>query len=122
MLTVRFTLTLSEPVTGTVTIDGPPVSVTLNRPGQDARLTFEGTAGQQVSLGVSEVSFGTSFASVIVSIFSPEETTLASEGMDVSGGDIDSVPLPDTGTYTVRVNPQGTPTASLALTVTQVAS
>ena len=46
-LTVNLTLTVSEPVTGTITIDGPSVPVTLNRPGQDARLTFEGTAGQR---------------------------------------------------------------------------
>jgi hypothetical protein len=85
-LTVRLTLTLSEPVTSTITIDGSAVPVTLNRPGQDAHLTFEGTAGQRVNLGVSEVSFDTNFASVIVSILSLEETTLVSRTMDASAG------------------------------------
>ena len=44
--------------------------------------------------------------------------------MDQSGGDIDTDPLPDTGIYTVVVNPQATAIASLTLTLTmaQVAS
>ena len=58
-LTVNLTLTVSEPMTGAITIDGPSVPVILTRPGQDARLTFEGTAGQRLGLGVGEVSFGT---------------------------------------------------------------
>ena len=31
--------------------------ITFDRPGQEARLTFEGTAGQRVRLGISDVSF-----------------------------------------------------------------
>ena len=56
--TVSLTLTLSEPLTGALTIGGPSLPVTL-RPGQEARLTFEGAAGQRASLGVTEVNFGT---------------------------------------------------------------
>ena len=121
-LTGSLTLTLSEPVTGAITIDGPSVPVILNRPGQDARLTFEGMTGQQLRLGVGEVSFDTIFASVIVSLFSPEEATLVSRTMNASGGDIDTDPLPATGIYTVVVNPQQTKTASLSLTLSQVVS
>jgi hypothetical protein len=113
---------LSEPVTGAITIDGPSVPVILNRPGQDARLTFEGMAGQQLRLGVAEVSLDTIFASVIVSLFSPEEATLVSQTMNASGGDIDTDPLPAIGIYTVVVNPQQTKTASLSLTLSQVVS
>jgi len=36
-----------------------PVAVTPNRPGQDARLAFEGVAGQQVKLIVSDSAFDT---------------------------------------------------------------
>jgi YD repeat-containing protein len=121
-LTGSFTLTLSEPVTGTITIDGPSVPVTLNRPGQDARVTFEGMAGQQLRLEVGEVSLDTIFASVIVSLLSPDETTLVSQTMNASGGNIDTDPLPAIGIYTVVVNPQQTKTASLSLTLSQVVS
>jgi YD repeat-containing protein len=118
--TANLTLILSEPVSGAITIDGSSVPITLDRPGQNARLTFEGTAGQRVRLRVSEASFETSFASVIVSILNPEEATLASKTIDVSGGDIDTGPLPATGIYTVVVNPRQTKTASLTLTLAQV--
>jgi YD repeat-containing protein len=121
-LTGSLTLTLSEPVTGAITIDGPSVPVILTRPGQDARLTFEGMAGQQLRLGVGEVSFDAIFASVVVSLFSPEEATLVSQTMNASGGDIDTDPLPAIGIYTVVVNPQQTKTASLSLTLSQVVS
>ena len=120
--TASLTLILSDPVSDAISIGGVPVPVTLDRPGQDARLSFEGTAGQRLSLGISEVSFETSFASVIVSILNPEGATLASRTMGVSGGNIDTDPLPGIGIYTVLVNPQKTPTASLTLTLTQVVS
>jgi hypothetical protein len=120
VLTGSLTLTLSEPVTGVITINGQSVPVILNRPGQDARLTFEGMAGQQLRLGLREVTFDTIFASVIVSLFSPGEATLVSRTMNASGGNIDTDPLPATGIYTVVVNPQQTKTASLTLTLAQV--
>jgi hypothetical protein len=103
--TVHLTLTLSEPLTGAITIGGPSVPVTL-RPGQEAQLTFDGTAGQQVNLGVTEVSFGTGNY-VLISIVKPDETALVSTTMFTSGGDLDTVPLPETGTYTIVVDPQG---------------
>ena len=121
-LTSSLTLTLSEPVTSAITIDGPSVPVILNRPGQDARLTFEGMAGQRLRLRVGEVRFDTIFASVIVSLFSPEEATLVSRTMNASGGDIDTDPLPAIGIYTAVVNPQQTKTASLSLILSQVVS
>ena len=91
--TVSLTLTLSEPLTGALTIGGPSVPVTL-RPGQEARLTFEGTAGQRASLGVTEVSFGTG-NNVLISILKPDETALVSTTIGTSGGDLDTDPLPD---------------------------
>ena len=92
--TVSLTLTLSEPVTGALTIGGASLPVTL-RPGQEARLTFEGTMGQRASLGVTEVSFGTG-DNVLVSILKPDETVLVSTTIGTSGGDLDTDPLVDT--------------------------
>ena len=103
--TVSLTLTLSEPLTGALTIGGASVPVTL-RPGQEARLTFEGAAGQRVSLGVTEVSFGTG-RQWIISILKPDETALVSTTVGTSGGDLDTDPLSDTGTYTIVVDPEG---------------
>jgi YD repeat-containing protein len=43
-------------VSGTITPGGSPVTVTTSAPGEDARLTFSGTAGQRVSLITSNVT------------------------------------------------------------------
>ena len=119
--TASLALTLTEPVTGTITVDGSPAPVILNRPGQNARLTFEGAAGQRVSLGVSEVSFNTGGAvsGGKVAILRPDGTTLASGSISTGGNDIDTEPLPDTGTYTIVVNPPGVRTVSLSLTLSE---
>jgi len=119
--TASLALTLTEPVTGTITVDGSPAPVILNRPGQNARLTFEGAAGQRVSLGVSEVSFNTGGAvsGGKVAILRPDGTTLASGSISTGGNDIDTEPLPDTGTYTIVVNPPGVLTVSLSLTLSE---
>lgn len=120
-LTVNITLTVSESVTGTIKIDGPSVPVILNRPGQDARLTFEGTAGERVDLGVSEVRFdpGPGSAVVAVSILHPDGTTLASRVVTSSGRGIHMDPLPATGTFTIVVDPQDAKTVSLTLTLSE---
>jgi hypothetical protein len=118
-LTGSLTLTLSEPVTGTIAIDGPSMPVIMDKPGQDARVTFEGTAGQRVDLGVSEVSFGTGVGAVEVSILRPDGTTLASRFVLSKGRSIHTDPLPDTGTYTIVVDPQDAKTVSLTLTLSE---
>src|SRR5262249_15805411 len=121
--TVSLTLTLSEPLTGTLIIDGPSVPVTL-RPGQNARLTFDGMTGQRISLGVTEVSFGTGNDAVL-SILKPDGSILASTSVGSGGGDLDTEPVPETGTYVVVVDPGGSSfdpgatTAGLALTLTE---
>ena len=101
---VGLILTLSEPLTALM-IGGPSVPVTL-RPGQEALLTFEGFAGQRVSLGVTEVSFGTGH-NVLISILKPDETALISTTIGTCGSDLDTDPLPDAGTYTIVVDPEG---------------
>jgi hypothetical protein len=106
-------------VTGNITIDGPSVPITLNRPGQDARLIFDGTAGQRISLGVSEVSFDNDSGIFEVSILRPHGTTLANKLVGQFGDDIDTEPLPETGIYTIVVDPHEAKTVSLTLTLSE---
>src|SRR5260370_41494290 len=40
-------------VTGTITIDGPSVTITTTAAGQKANLTFSGTAGQKIVLNLT---------------------------------------------------------------------
>ena len=118
-LTIHITLTLSESVSGSITVDGPSVPVTIDKPGQNAVLTFAGAAGQRIDLGVSEVSFNTDFGVVEVSILHLNGTTLASGDVLDSGKGIHTDPLPDTGTYTIVVNPHDAKTSSLTLTLSE---
>jgi YD repeat-containing protein len=53
------TLTLSAEIAGSIAMDGPPVSVSIARPGQKARLTFGGMATQRVSLNITGVTTST---------------------------------------------------------------
>jgi hypothetical protein len=120
--TGSITLTLSQDVTGTMTINGPAVTVNLTRPGQNARLTFGGTVGQRVSLGMTDVTIGTSTCcGSQVSISTPDGTVLVSPTfIGTNGGTLDTPPLPATGTYTILVDPGGTSTGSITLTLSQV--
>ena len=107
---------------GTLLMSGAPIALSITSPGQGARLTFAGTMGQRVNLGVSEVSFGeTGGAFVDIVILSPDGTTLASDVVGGSGGNIDMGPLPDTGEYTVVVAPSQTATGRLTLTLSEPA-
>jgi Fibronectin type III domain len=101
-------------VMGTITIGGPAVSVTTTVPGQNARLTFAGSAGEAVGLDVSRVTI----PSGTVSILRPDGATLTSKFFSTSGAFVDGTPLPTTGTYTIVVDPSdaltGTATLKLA--------
>jgi hypothetical protein len=116
--TGSMTLTVSEEVTGTVATGGETVTVTIDRPGQNARFTFSGTAGQRISLGMSTVTFPTGGSSV--TIYNPDGTGLASDSSVSSTGDaIDIDSLPVTGTYAIFVNPELARTGSMALTLSE---
>jgi YD repeat-containing protein len=108
-------------VSGPITPGGSAVSVTTTTPGQNARLTFSGTASQRVSLKVSGVSMtGGTNNWVIVSIRKPDGTSLDSDTFAASGGFIDAQTLPTTGTYTVVADPTNTSTGSATLTLYDV--
>ncbi|MEK6302973.1 MAG: LamG-like jellyroll fold domain-containing protein [Acidobacteriota bacterium] len=95
-------------VTGTITPGGSPVTATITTPGQNAYITFSGTAGQRISFRQTGGSFG-------ASILRPDGTTLAS-----GTGYIDVKTLATTGTYTVKVDPSNNSTGSTTLTLYDV--
>lgn len=107
------TLTLSSALTGSITLGGASIPVSLTRVGQTARYTFSGTAGQQVNIGVSSVTVTT----VNVSLLRPDNTTLTSGSIGTTGGSVDPPVLPTTGTYTILVDPTGAYTGSATLTL-----
>ncbi|MDC8449030.1 MAG: hypothetical protein LV473_11800 [Nitrospira sp.] len=117
--TGSMTIALSSPVTGTIAIDGASVPVNLNKVGQTARYTFNGNAGQWVNLGLSSVSITSSAVTLLTS----DGTILASTSVGTAGGGLeDRNPLPTTGTYTILVDPVGSYTGKMTLTLsTEVA-
>jgi hypothetical protein len=98
------------------------VTVTIGSPGESARLTFDGVAGQRVSLRISDVTIGTSCcSSAALSISGPDGTVLlAPSGVGTRGGFVDTRTLPLTGSYRVVVDPQGDSVGSATLTLYDV--
>ncbi|MBZ5494423.1 MAG: IPT/TIG domain-containing protein [Acidobacteriia bacterium] len=101
-------------LSGTMTV-GTPLTVTTTGVGQNARYTFSGTAGQQISMNLTGNTY-TGCNAVVVSILQPSGATVGSAGACTSGtGFMDSITLPVTGTYTTLVNPQGATTGSVTI-------
>jgi Carboxypeptidase regulatory-like domain len=105
---------------GTIAAGGASIGVTTVTPGQNARSTFSGSAGQRVSLDVKSVSLSPSGSYEYVSILKPDGSTLASTTVFPSSGWIDAQTLPSSGTYTVLVDPNGVATGSATLTLYDV--
>jgi hypothetical protein len=100
-----------------ITPGGASVTATTTTPGQNAQITFVGTAGQRVSLQLSNVTMNIA----VVTLLKPDGTALGGATYAGSGGAfVDTRVLPTTGTYTLLVDPYGTATGSITLTLYNV--
>ena len=105
-------------VTGPITAGGSAVPTTVANPGQNVRLTFDGTANQRVSLKISGVTIGSTTA---VNVLKPDGTTLATTNANVSsGGWLEPTTLPVTGAYTIFANPASTNTGNMTFNLYDV--
>ncbi len=107
-------------MTDVITPGGPAVTVTTTSVGQNALVTFDGTANQRISLKISGVSMTNGNGLVDIRLKKPDGSTLVSQTVNSSGGFIDTRVLPVTGTYTILVDPQGTNKGSVTLTLYDV--
>lgn len=108
-------------VSGSIAMDGAPVIVTTTAPGQNARLTFDATAGQRITVQISNVSMSTSSGAQFF-LLNPSQTVISGPYQLASGGEfIDATALAATGTYTLLVNPVSDGTGSATLKLTSVA-
>jgi RHS repeat-associated protein len=105
----------ADTVTGTLTptTEGSAKSVSLSTPGQKAEYTVSGTAGEEVSLKVSEFTGFT--RSVELEWQNPAGERIG-ENVFNGNGFMEAVEFPTTGTYTLIVRTGGTSTGSLKLT------
>src|SRR4030095_14379443 len=115
------TLTLYDvppDVTGSIAADGVPVGVAITSLGQNARLTFNGTAGQRISV----TSTSNTIPASTFSLIKPDGWNLFSGDMWGGGnGFMDVQVLPVTGTYSLFVDPWWGHTGSVTLTLYEVA-
>ena len=93
--------------TATAAVGGVPVTLTTSVPGQNATVTFTGSAGQPVSVAYSS----SGFPSLSVTLLGPNGSPIGYG----SGGFIDSVTLPANGQYTIAVDPAGAAVGSATL-------
>jgi len=100
--------------TGRLVVGGATLTPNFATAAKIALVVFDGTAGQQVSLGI-----GGGIVSTTTTIYNPNGTLLASGGTDFNGGSLQVSSLPVTGTYTVLVAPAGTYTGTAPLTLSQ---
>jgi hypothetical protein len=114
--TGSMTLTLYDvppDVTGTLAIGGPPLAVIITTPGQNARVMFDGRAGQRITLRVSDVTILGSY----VSVLRPDGTRIGSQNLVTTSGRTITVDLAADGPYTIVVDPHAAATGSMTLTL-----
>jgi hypothetical protein len=115
-------LVLSDDLSGSIDINGASVTLQFDRVGQNARLTFNGNAGQWVSVGMTDATVGSvnCCATSTVSILKPDGTTLLSPfGFFSVGGGTPSVQLPTTGTYSIVVDPWSSNLGTVTITLSE---
>jgi len=113
LTTGNVTLLLSSELTGTLVVNGSAVTLT-HRTGQNARLTFDGTAGQQVTVRVTSNSVGF----VTVKLLRPDQSSMTSTALSSASFNLAAQTLATTGTYTVTVDPSSLNAGSLTVAVT----
>ena len=114
------TLELASGVTGTVTVNGASVSVATTIPGENAYLTFTATAGENVGLGLSNMSV-TPDGSLSLSVYDAQgnyiNSTTCSVDIGACGLDLQNLAA---GQYQIALAvPGSSDTMSATVTATQ---
>ena len=92
---------------------GQATPITIGTPGENAIRTFAGTAGQPVTLRVTD----NTVPSVNLTIRQPNGIVVGSLGVSGATGFRDVMTLPVDGTYSITVDPSGANTGSLSFTL-----
>src|SRR5437879_11371977 len=102
--------------TGSSAPGGPALQVSSTTTGQNSTLTFSGTAGQRVSVNLTNDTFPN--CSTKTYILNPNGTTLTSLDCVGNGGNnfMDTVNLPSSEDHTSELQPPGANVCSVTLT------
>jgi uncharacterized protein (DUF2141 family) len=114
-------ITVSPPNSGAANADGSTTAYSSAVPGQHAYITFSGTAGQSLGLGVTSLALTPSSPSTVsLRVIKPDNTPLTGwVGCTLSNGACQASlrNLPSTGTYRVEVEQNAHQHMSFSLTL-----
>lgn len=111
------TLTLYDvpaDASGSLTVNGGSLAVTISTPGQNGQFTFAGTSAQAVTVRVT----GNTIGLVTVRLLRPDGSQQASSTSLAGSFNLAQQTLASSGTYTVVVDPSTVNTGGLTLSVT----
>jgi serine/threonine protein kinase len=109
-VTVRV-LDVPPDVTGSTTVGGAPVSIATASPGQNASVTFQGSANQSITIDVRDILVGptSGYGGVLILLDSAgNEITRKSLWANESVATAENMVLPTAGDYTIVIDPDGT--------------
>jgi hypothetical protein len=102
-------------VTGSVSMNGAALPVAIAGFGQNAEITFSGTANRSVTVHLT----GDTICQVLVELLPPTGPPPLQATYSCGGNfTLPSQTLPSTATYTILINPQGTATGIISVAVT----
>ncbi|MEH6416966.1 Ig-like domain-containing protein [Pseudomonas sp. CGJS7] len=114
--TLKFTATLSRDRTATMSVTSSPVSISLTRRGQNARVTFNATASTTANMGIRTTGQRTTPAGrdMAYTLYAPNGSLVT--GRFTSASDALIGPFfPVTGTYTLLLEPIYGETATVSV-------
>ena len=96
---------MAQDSVGTIAVDGNPITITTTTPGQNASLTFNGVAGQRISMTArsgSTIGYGDADATIL----KPDGSKLAQISVyNFTDSFMDVQTLPVSGKYTIKIDP-----------------
>lgn len=113
--TVALWLFVTADRVGAITVDGPPVVATVDRPGAVLGYRFTGRAGTSVTVTAGDATLPDQCSPL--TLRDADGATVAAGCVVAGGGGIGATVLPGTGDYTVVVDPSGAATGAVTLTL-----
>jgi hypothetical protein len=101
-------------VSGSVTVNGSAFALNINVPGQNANITFSGTASQLATVRIAS----STISCMTVTLLKPDGTSLTSTFTCGGTFNLAQQTLPTTGTYTIKVDPNGANLGTANVSVT----
>jgi len=112
--TVETRLFVVSHLAASVSVNGASSPISIGVPGQNAVISFVGTAGQALLGHVTNNLINSTY----VYLRKPDGTTMTYTASGSANFDLSSQTLPSAGTYSVLVDPIGSATGGIAISVT----